>query len=61
MGQPFIGREALDAGRLTSHRLRTNQVILFPGVYVEADSPVTALTKARAAHLWSRRRGVIAD
>jgi len=60
MNQPFIGREALDAGRLTSHRLRTGHVILFPGVYVESGVPVTAHTKARAAYLWSRRRGIVA-
>jgi very-short-patch-repair endonuclease len=60
MEQPFLGREALDAGRLTSHRLRTDYAILFPGVYVPVDTTVTARVRAQAAYLWSRRRGIVA-
>ncbi|MDX1889992.1 DUF559 domain-containing protein [Mycolicibacterium sp. 050158] len=60
MEQPFLGREALDAGRLTSHRLRTDHAILFPGVYVPVDTTVTARVRAQAAYLWSRRRGIVA-
>lgn len=60
MEQPFLGREALDAGRLTSHRLRTGYITLFPGVYVAVGTAATAHTKAQAAYLWSRRRGILA-
>lgn len=60
MDKPFIGREAVDSGRLTPHRLRSRFTVLFPGVYVAVESTVKARTKAEAAFLWSRRRGIVA-
>jgi hypothetical protein len=60
MGTPFIGREALDSGRLTRHELRTRFVALYPGVYIAADAQLTARDRAKAAWLWSKRRGVLA-
>ncbi|BDX30173.1 hypothetical protein TUM20985_07200 [Mycobacterium antarcticum] len=60
MGTPFIGREALNAGHLTPYGLRSRYTILFPGVYVDIGTPITARVKAEAAYLWSRRRGIVA-
>jgi AbiEi antitoxin C-terminal domain len=60
MTDPFIGSEALRSGALTPYRLRTRCVALHPDVYVPRDTDLTAVTRARAAWLWSRRRGVVA-
>jgi hypothetical protein len=57
---PFIGAEALAAHLLTEHTLRTRYEDLYPGVYVPKGAAVTALQRATAAWLWSRRRGVLA-
>jgi hypothetical protein len=40
--------------------LRSRFVALHPDVYVERDADLTAVTRAHAAWLWSRRRGVVA-
>lgn len=60
METPFIGREALDAGDLTRHQLRTRFAAVYPGVYVARDAQLTARLRAEAAWLWSRRRGTLA-
>jgi hypothetical protein len=60
MGEPFLGSEGLACGRLTRHALRSRYVAIHPDVYVPADTELTAALRARAAWLWSRRRGVIA-
>jgi very-short-patch-repair endonuclease len=60
MREPFIGSEALASGALTRYRLRSRFVALHPDVYVERDTDPTAVTRAHAAWLWSRRRGVVA-
>jgi len=60
VGEPFIGSEALASGALTRHRLRTRFVALYPDVYTSLDSNLTAVQRAYAAWLWSRRRGVVA-
>src|SRR5437899_2069809 len=59
MAVPFIGREALDAGRLTRHRLRTHFEAVFPGVYVPAGVDLSAVARAQAAYLWTGREGVV--
>jgi len=58
--EPFIGSEALASGVLTRHRLRTRFVPLYPDVYTSPDANLTAVQRAYAAWLWSRRRGVVA-
>lgn len=58
--EPFLGSEALSAGRLTRHGLRSNFSAIYPNVYLAGDAELTAATRARAAWLWSRRRGVLA-
>ncbi|OBH10205.1 DUF559 domain-containing protein [Mycobacterium sp. E3247] len=60
MREPFIGSEALASGALTRYRLRSRFVALHPDVYVQRDTDLTAVTRAHAAWLWSRRRGVVA-
>ncbi|OIN78438.1 hypothetical protein [Mycobacterium malmoense] len=60
MEEAFIGSEAIKSGALTRHQLRSRYVALHPDVYVPPDTNLTAATRARAAWLWSRRRGVVA-
>lgn len=58
--EPFIGSEALATGALTRHRLRSRFVAVHPDVYVAPGTELTATTRACAAWLWSRRRGIVA-
>lgn len=60
MEDAFIGSEATKSGALTRYQLRSRFVALHPDVYVARDANLTAAARARAAWLWSRRRGVIA-
>ena len=57
---PFIGSEALAARGLTSHALRSRFSAIYPDVYLPRDGAPTAVDRAHAAWLWSRRRGAIA-
>jgi hypothetical protein len=58
--KPFIGSEALAAGELTRHELRTRYDAIHPDVYVAKPVSLTAATRAMAAWLWTGRRGVVA-
>lgn len=60
MGEPFIGSEILAAGVLTKGQLAAGYTRLFPDVYLANDVNLTAVDRAKAAWLWSRRRGVVA-
>jgi len=60
MGEPFIGSEALAAGTLTRHQLRTKYVAVHRDIYVQRGTRPSALVRARAVWLRSRRRGVLA-
>ncbi len=60
MGGPFIGSEAVGTGALTPHLLRSRFVTVYPGVYIAKTAEITAVTRAEAAWLWSRRRGIVA-
>ncbi|BBX17920.1 hypothetical protein CRI77_22280 [Mycolicibacterium duvalii] len=60
MTEPFLGSEALRAGRLTRHRLRSEFRSIYPDVYLRLTDPFTAVTRAKAAWLWTHRRGVVA-
>ena len=55
----FIGSEALDAGELTRHELRTFYRRLHPDVYAPKRAELTLEDRIAAAWLWSRRRGVV--
>jgi very-short-patch-repair endonuclease len=58
--RPFIGSEALAAGLVAKHELRSRFTSVFPDVYVAAALELTLAQRARAAWLWSHREGVIA-
>jgi hypothetical protein len=60
MGEPFIGSEAIASGALTPYALRSRFIALYPDVYLPPAAEVTAAIRARAAWLWSGRRGVVA-
>ncbi|MGN7780826.1 hypothetical protein ACTJJE_15045 [Mycolicibacterium sp. 22603] len=58
MGGVVIGSEALAAGLVTRHQLRTRYRRILPNIYGPPEPSVR--DRARAAFLWSGRRGVIA-
>jgi very-short-patch-repair endonuclease len=60
MREPFIGSEALADDRLTRYALRSRYVAIHPDVYIASDIALSAVSRAQAAWLWSRRRGVVA-
>ncbi|MGW0159198.1 hypothetical protein ACWDUN_07715 [Mycobacterium sp. NPDC003323] len=60
MTQPFIGSEAVAAGRISKYRLATRFAAIHPDVYVEPGAELTPDQRAMAAWLWSRRNGVLA-
>ncbi|OBH02682.1 hypothetical protein [Mycobacterium sp. E1747] len=60
MAEPFVGSEALASASLTRHRLRTRFAAIYPDVYVPRGAELSATTRAHAAWLWSRRRGIVA-
>jgi hypothetical protein len=57
---PFIGSEATAAGLVTPYALRSKFMAIHRDVFVPRDAEVDAIFRAKAAWLWSRRRGVIA-
>lgn len=60
MDGPFLGSEAVDLGRLRKYTLYSSFRCLHPDVYVPTDAELTPAVRARAAWLWSRRRGIVA-
>lgn len=60
MAQPFIGSEAVAKGDLVKSALRTRYDRLLRDVYVVKHAELTPEVRARAAWLWSRRRGIVA-
>jgi hypothetical protein len=62
MGQdwPFIGTEALSAGRVTRRMLRSRHQMVYRNVYVPKGQPLTPVTRAVAAWLWSGRNATVA-
>lgn len=58
--QPFIGSEAVASGRLTPYTLRSRFKAIHRDVYRAPDLEISAVVRAKAAWMWSRRRGVIA-
>lgn len=57
---PFTGTEALAAGLVTPHQLRTNFQLVHRNVYVPRGQKLTAVTRATAAWLWSGRAATAA-
>lgn len=59
-GGPFIASEALAAGDLTFRELRRFHAAVYPGIWVLRSIDLSPVDRARAAWLWSGRRGVVA-
>ncbi|WP_418005281.1 hypothetical protein ACNO8X_10815 [Mycobacterium sp. PDNC021] len=53
---PFLGTEALAAGRVNRYQLRTRYDAIHRNVYVARGQELTPVDKAVAAWLWSERR-----
>src|SRR5689334_6973495 len=60
MTDPFLGSEALAVGAVTPYELRSRYISLHKDVYVPRDAELTAVLRAKACWLRSRRRGVLA-
>lgn len=60
MSEPFIGSEAVAAGALFKTALRSRYRRLFPDVYINRESDLTAIVLAKAGWLWSGRNAVVA-
>lgn len=56
----LVGSEAVAAGLVTRHELRTRFVPVYRNVYVAKGRTLTAADRARAAWLWSRRQAIVA-
>ncbi len=50
---PFLGRQAVRQGEISAYHLRTKYRAVYRNVYVPKDAKLTALSRARAAWLWS--------
>jgi hypothetical protein len=57
---PFIGSEALAKRLIPEHAMRTRYEQHYPGVYVPREVDLSPEQRAKAAWLWSKRRGVLA-
>jgi hypothetical protein len=57
---PFIGSEALAAHVIPERAMRTLYEPVYPDVYIPWGVPPSAVARAKAAWLWSRRRGTVA-
>jgi hypothetical protein len=57
---PFRGTEALAAGLLTPHRLRSDFELVHRNVYIPPGTKLTPVTRAIAAWLWSGRSATLA-
>lgn len=60
MADPFLGSESIDAGLVTPGQLVTGHIRVFRDVYLHRDVEISAVDRARAAWLWSKRQGVVA-
>jgi len=56
---PFLGRQAVRRGELTAWQLQRDYCAIYRNVYVSKRSTLTALTRARAAWLWSGGNAVL--
>ncbi|MCV7384358.1 endonuclease domain-containing protein [Mycolicibacter longobardus] len=59
-GWPFVGTEALAAGRVTRRTLRSRHQMLYRNVYLPNGQELTPVTRAVAAWLWSGRAATVA-
>lgn len=59
MDGPFLGTEALDAGLVRKHELRSKYRAIFPGVYLLQGIEPSFRHRVEGAWLWSRRNGIV--
>lgn len=57
---PFIGTEALSTGIVSERAMRRDYQAVYPNVCAPRDVTLSAQQSARAAWLWSKRRGIVA-
>jgi hypothetical protein len=57
---PFIASEALAAGLFSERAMRRQYPLVYPNVRAARGMQLTAPQRARAAWLWSKRRGIVA-
>jgi very-short-patch-repair endonuclease len=57
---PFLGSDAVSRGLLTDYQLRTKYRAVHRNVYVPREFVMTAVSRARAAWLWSGAHAVVA-
>jgi hypothetical protein len=60
MGDPFIGSEAVAAGKLTPYQLRSGYTAIHRDVYTSRGAKPSAVVRGTAAWLWPGRAGVVA-
>lgn len=60
MGEPFVGSEAIVLGAVTKSRLDRHYTRVFRDVYIDPDTEITAVLRAKAGWLWTGRRGIVA-
>lgn len=56
---PFRASEQLAAGALTVRQMRRHYQAVYPGIWIPRGAELDAAGRARAAWLWSSRRGVL--
>ena len=56
---PFVGQNAVRCGELTARQLQKDYRAVYRNVYLPKSAPQTALTRARAAWLWSEGRATL--
>jgi very-short-patch-repair endonuclease len=57
---PFLGSEAIAAGKVRKHELRSRYRAMLPGVYLPRGVVPTFRERVLAAHIWARRDAVFA-
>src|SRR5262245_11475436 len=57
--EPFVGSDAVKAGTVRKHELRSGFRAVFPDAYVRRDRKPTLRDRAMAAWLGSHRQGVL--
>jgi very-short-patch-repair endonuclease len=57
--RPFLGQEAVRRDKLSTRQLQKDYQSVYRNVYLPKDAALTALTRARAAWLWSGENSTI--
>ena len=60
IGEPFIGTEAVAAGKFTRRTLKSRCELVYRNVYLPPGTELTPVNRAVGAWLWSRRTATVA-